>query len=131
MSTVAEENGREYNVVIVCSIRLGTGVPLIGNKNYPNIAEDMENALKTLKNVPADVWLVSHSYMFGMAEKIKRMEEGSAMNPFIDPDGYRAYLAENETVLHTQLERERTGGPPYAVRIPPPAICPEDGRTCY
>jgi len=127
-STVAEENGRKYNVVFVCSIRM-TGVPLIGNTKYPNVADDHANGLKTLKSLPVDVWLVSHSYMFGMDEKIKRM--GSGPNPFIDPDGYRAYLAENEKALQDQLQQERAGGPPFAGRIPPPGVCPEDGRTCY
>jgi len=130
MSTVAEENGRNYNVVIICSIRLGTGVPLIGNQNYPTIAEDIASGLKKLKSLPADVWLVSHSYMFGMDEKLQRMEQGES-NPFIDPEGYQAYVAEIETTFLEQLEKERAGGPPYDGRIPPRAICPEDGRTCY
>jgi hypothetical protein len=40
-----------------------------------------------LKNLPADVFLVSHTHWFNMDEKVKRMEQGSPTNPFIDPEG--------------------------------------------
>jgi len=130
-TTVAEENGKKYNVVFVCSVRMNTGIPLVGNAKYPNIAEDFENAFKTLKKLPCDVFLVSHANMFNMEEKIKRMEQGSATNPFIDPEGYRAFVAEYEKAFVDQLQRERAGGPPNTVSPAPPGICPQDGRTCY
>ena len=130
-STVAEENGKKYNVVFVCSVRMNTGIPLVGNTKYPNIAGDFENAFATLKKLPCDVFLVSHADMFNMEEKIKRLEQGVVTNPFIDPQGYRAFLAESEKAFRDQLQKERAGGPPNKVSPAPPGICPQDGRTCY
>lgn len=130
-TTVAEEGGKKYNVVFVCSMRMNTGIPLLGNAKYPNIAEDFANAFKTLKSLPCDVFLVSHGHMFGMEEKIRRMEQGAKPNPFIDPDGYKKFIAEYEGAYLNQLKKERAGGPPYPVSPEPPGICPQDGRTCY
>jgi metallo-beta-lactamase class B len=129
-STVAEENGRKYNVLFVCSIRMNTGVPLVGNAKYPNIAEDFADTYKTLKSLPCDVLLVSHADMFHMADKIKRMEQGGP-NPFIDPQECRNFIAENEKIFLDQLQKERAGGPPYPTPPAPHQPCPEDGRTCY
>ena len=130
-STVAEEDGKKYNVVFVCSVRMNTGVPMLNNPKYPTMAEDFANSFKTLKSLPCDVFLVSHGNMFGLDEKIKRMEQGAKPNPFIDPEGYKKFVAEYEKAYLDQLKAEKAGGPPYAVSPAPPGICPQDGRTCY
>ena len=36
------------------------------------------------------------------------MAKDPAQNPFIDPDGYRAYVARAEKVYQTELQRERS-----------------------
>ena len=77
-STVAEENGREYNVVFVCSNRVSGGVPLIGNTKYPNIAEDYASGFQTLKSLPCDVFLASHGFMFNLEEKLERLQQGQS-----------------------------------------------------
>jgi metallo-beta-lactamase class B len=130
-TTVAEEDGKKYNVVFVCSVRMNTGVPMVGNAKYPNMAEDFANAFKTLRSLPCDVFLVSHGNMFDLEGKIKRMEQGAKPNPFIDPEGYKKFVAEYEKAYLDQLQQERAGGRPYAVSPAPPGICPQDGRTCY
>ena len=109
---VAEDNGRKYNVVFVCSNRLNDGIPLVGNKKYPTIAEDYAKGFKTLKTLPCDVFLASHAYMFNMEEKLKRMQQGASSNPFIDPQGYRDYIADYENEFLAQLQQEKAGGPP-------------------
>lgn len=129
-STVAEENGRKYNVVFVCSMRMNTEIPLVGNTKYPTIADDFANAFQTLKNLPCDVFLVSHGNMFNMEEKIKRLEQDAGTNPFIDPEGYRLFIAKYEKAFLDQLQKERAGGPPNSVSPAPPGLCPQDGRAC-
>ncbi|MBI2815399.1 MAG: subclass B3 metallo-beta-lactamase [Acidobacteria bacterium] len=57
-TSVAEENGKKYNVVFVCSNRINDGVPFINNAKYPRIAEDFEQAFKALKTLRATYsWL--------------------------------------------------------------------------
>jgi len=111
-TTVTEDNGHKYNVVFVCSNRMNDGVPLLGNRKYPNIAEDFARGFKTLKSLPCDVFLASHAYMFNLEEKQKRLEQGASPNPFIDPQGYREYIADYETAFEDQLQSEKAGGPP-------------------
>jgi metallo-beta-lactamase class B len=110
-STVVEENGQKYNVVFICSLSLNNRVPLVGNKQYPTIADDYKKSFSFLKNFPADIFLVSHTHWFNMDEKIKRMEQGSRTNPFIDREGYRAYLADKEKEFLAQLEKEQASAP--------------------
>jgi metallo-beta-lactamase class B len=110
-TTVAAEKGRKYHVVFICSNRLNDGVPLIGNKKYPNIADAYASGFKKLKTLPCDVFLASHAYMFNMDEKLKRMQEGAQQNPFIDPQGCKEYVADYENEFLYQLDQERAGGP--------------------
>ena len=46
-----------------------------------------------------------------MEEKIKRMEQGSSTNPFIDREGYRAYIAEREQAFLAQLQKDQGTAP--------------------
>jgi hypothetical protein len=46
-----------------------------------------------------------------MEKKVAAMKAGAA-NAFIDPEGYRAFVASNERSYLTQLDRERKGLPP-------------------
>jgi len=41
-----------------------------------------------------------------MAEKFARVKEGGA-NPFVDPDGYRSYIAERETAFREELKKQQ------------------------
>ena len=41
-----------------------------------------------------------------MAEKYKRLKPGNA-NPFVDPQGYREYVAEREQYYLYTLEQQR------------------------
>jgi metallo-beta-lactamase class B len=40
-----------------------------------------------------------------MEAKYARMKEGAA-NPFIDPDGYKNYVAEREQTFRTELAKQ-------------------------
>jgi metallo-beta-lactamase class B len=91
-----------YNVVIVGGPNVNPGYQLIHNKNYPRIAEDFERTWRVLKSLPCDIFLGAHGAYFGLEEKYPRMRDGAA-NPFIDPDGYKAFVAEREQAFRTEL----------------------------
>ena len=55
------DGGRTYDVLIACG-GLQEGARLVNNKNYPQIAEDFARSIKTLKALPADVFLGAHSW---------------------------------------------------------------------
>jgi metallo-beta-lactamase class B len=106
-STVAQENGTNYNVVFACSNRVNENIPMLDNPKYPNMAADFASGFETLKKLPCDVFLASHAFMFNLEEKLKRLEAGAGPNPFIDPEGYRTYVADYEYEFRYRLQQER------------------------
>ena len=99
------EGGRTYNVVIVGSPNVNAGYKLVHNALYPQIASDYERMFRVLKSLPCDVFLGAHGNYYGMEAKYARMKEGGA-NPFIDPEGYRSYVAEREATFRTELAKQ-------------------------
>jgi metallo-beta-lactamase class B len=105
-STVIEDAGRKYNAVFICSMNSSNVGNLLSNKEYPNIVEDFAAAFAKLKQMPCDVFTVSHTSFFGLADKMKKMQAG-APNPFIDPQGCKAYIESNERAYLDKLAKER------------------------
>jgi metallo-beta-lactamase class B len=100
-----KDGGRDYNVVIVGSPNVNAGYKLVGNAAYPAIAQDYELTFRTLRSLPCDVFLGAHGGYFGMEAKFARMGAGGG-NPFIDPEGYKGYVAEREQVFRSELARQ-------------------------
>jgi metallo-beta-lactamase class B len=99
------EDNRSYNVVIVGSPNVNTGYKLVGNAAYPEIAQDYESTFRTLQTLPCDVFLGAHGGYFGMEAKFARMKPGEA-NPFVDPEGYKSYVAEREQAFRKELGKQ-------------------------
>jgi metallo-beta-lactamase class B len=100
------DGARTRNVVIVGSPNVNPGYVLVGNKNYPQIAEDYVKTFAVLKSFPCDVFLGAHGSYFGLKEKYEKMKAGEA-NPFIDPEGYKAYVAERNATFRKEWERQK------------------------
>ena len=103
-----KDGGRTYDVVIIGSPNVNTGYKLVGNAAYPGIAQDYELTFRTLKALHCDVFLGAHGGYFGMEAKLARMKEGGE-NPFIDPAGYAAYVAEREQAFRRELAKQSGG----------------------
>lgn len=103
-TTQVRDGGRELNVVIIGSPNVNPGYYLVGNKKYPQIAQDYVKTFAVLKSVPCDVFLGAHGSYFGMKAKYEKRGSG---NPFIDPDGYKAYVASKEAEFRTEWERQQ------------------------
>lgn len=104
------EGGKNYNVVIVGSPNVNPGYQLIHNASYPQIAQDFEQTFRVLKSLPCDVFLGAHGSYFGMEAKVARIKEGGP-SPFIDPEGYRSYVAERERSFRAELKKESEARP--------------------
>jgi len=87
------EGGRTLDVVIVGSPNVNPGYKLVNNTLYPQIAQDYETTFKVLKSLRCDVFLGAHGSYYDLEGKFARLNQGGA-NPFIDPDGYRSYVAD-------------------------------------
>jgi len=100
------DGGRTLNAVIVGSPNVNPGYILVGNKKYPGIADDYVKTFAKLKSLPCDLFLGAHGAYFGMIAKYEKMKAGQA-NPFVDPDGYKAYIAEREATFRKEWDRQK------------------------
>jgi metallo-beta-lactamase class B len=87
---------------------INRGVNLLNNKRHPGIVEDYARTFQVLKEIEADVFLAQHPSMYRMDEKLEQLRGGATGNPFIDPEGYRRFLEEEEGNYLKQLEEERS-----------------------
>jgi len=99
------DGGKTYNVVIVGSPNVNPGYKLVNNALYPQIASDYERMFRVLKSLPCDVFLGAHGNYYGMEAKYARMKAGEP-NPFIDPEGYKNYVAEREQTFRAELAKQ-------------------------
>jgi metallo-beta-lactamase class B len=99
------ENGRTLHVVIVGSPNVNPGYKLVNNRTYPQIAADYRHGFQVMKNLPCDIFLGAHGGYFGMKEKYARFTAGDH-NAFIDPAGYKAYVADREQAFEAEFKKQ-------------------------
>jgi metallo-beta-lactamase class B len=104
-----EEKDRNLRVVFLGGATI-PGYKLVGNTQYPGIAEDYARTFALLKQLPCDVFLGAHGSYFGLEKKLPRL--GATPNPFIDPEGYRQHVEKLERAFREQLEREKREASP-------------------
>jgi metallo-beta-lactamase class B len=105
-SLKVSEAGKTYDVVIVGSPNVNQGYRLVSNARYPEIARDYQRGFQVLKSLPCDVFLGAHGSYYGMEAKFVRLNAGGA-NPYIDPEGYKNYVAEREQAFRTELQKQQ------------------------
>jgi metallo-beta-lactamase class B len=94
--------------VIVGSPNVNPGYRLVENPSYPEIASDYERTFQVLKSLPVDIFLGAHGDYFDLRSKYARLKEG-AVTPFVDPAGYRSYVANRESAFRVELAKQRAG----------------------
>ena len=100
------ENGKNENVVIVGGPYATSDYRLVNNKSYPNIAADYEHSFQVLKSLPCDIFLGAHGLYFDLENKYARMGKDK-VNPFIDPEGYKKFIAQKEQDFYTLLAEQK------------------------
>jgi len=105
MMTV-EERGKRYNAVIVGSPYVNPGYRLVGNTAYPRIADDYARGFEVLKSLPCDLFLGAHGSYFNLEEKYARMKN-DGVSAFVDPGGYKAFVAERESAFRAELAKQK------------------------
>jgi metallo-beta-lactamase class B len=90
------DRDRVLNVVSVAD----TGV--LATSTYPEQAADRERSLKVLRGLPADIWVTNHARWWGRYRKfVASSAAKNPVDPFIDPEGYRAFLDAAEAELRS------------------------------
>lgn len=100
------ENNAVMNVVIVGSPNVNPGTYLVNNKQYPTIAQDYLKTFSILKTLPCDIFLGAHGEYFGLKDKYAKLKAGNA-NAFVDPNGYKTWVAAKEQEFLTEWERQK------------------------
>jgi metallo-beta-lactamase class B len=107
------DRGKVRDVVIVGSWNVNQGFRLIDEPgkpaSYPGIQDDYRKTFAALKALPCDVFLGAHGAYFNMLAKLERAKAGE-QDVWVDPDGYRAAIAEREHAFETELQRQEAGG---------------------
>jgi metallo-beta-lactamase class B len=101
------DGDKAYDVVVIGSPNVNPGYQLVDNKDYPQIADDFARTFKILNSLPCDVFLGAHGSYYGMIAKYERSKQKGVRNPFIDPQGYRAYVQEKEKAFRSTLARQQ------------------------
>jgi metallo-beta-lactamase class B len=84
------------NVVSACDLgRLATS-------QYPEQEADLERSFRVLRGLPVDIWVTCHARWWGRYRKfIASAAAKDTVEPFIDPEGYRAYIDAAEAELRS------------------------------
>jgi metallo-beta-lactamase class B len=85
------DGDRVLNVVSACSL------VTLGGSRYPEQRADFERTFRVLRSLPADVWVTSHAREWARYRKfVARATARNPADPFVDPEGYRAYVDKGE-----------------------------------
>ncbi|NNE97921.1 MAG: subclass B3 metallo-beta-lactamase [Pyrinomonadaceae bacterium] len=101
------ENGRKLRIVFQSSLSALPKYNLIDNPLYPDHAEDFRKTFTKLKEIKADVFLGSHAQFFKMKEKLEIWKTDKSRNPFIDPEGYRAFIERAKRAFESKLSEQK------------------------
>jgi len=94
----------ELDVVLVCSASI-LDYRFVGQESYPGIRADFERTFATLRKLAAGIFLAPHTGFFDLESKRARL--GGEANPFVDPEGYRAWVERAEKAFRDELERQQ------------------------
>jgi metallo-beta-lactamase class B len=86
-SFTVRDGDRVLNVVSACDL----GV--LEMTRYPEQGADLERSFRALRSLPADIWVTCHARWWGRYRKfVASATASNPVDPFIDPEGYRAYI---------------------------------------
>jgi len=104
-----KDGGKTLDAVIVGSVNVNPGFQLVNNRDYPEMASDYARTFRVMKALHCDIFLGAHGVYYDMEAKYARIKRGAA-NPFVDPEGYRDFIAEGEKAYLRTLHQQRQPG---------------------
>ena len=96
--------------MVIGSLNVNAGYRFVNNGAYPQIAADYEKMFRVLKSLRCDIFLGAHGNYFDLETKYARLKEG-ARAAFVDPEGYKKYVADKEQAFKTELAKQRAALP--------------------
>ena len=128
------DGDRVLNVVSASTLKV------MARAGYAEQGADLERSLRVRRSLPAEIW-TSHARLWGSYRKfVARDMAENPTDPFIDPEGYRAYVdnagADATPILRPVsrwrlLPRRRRSSASHRCRTGEPAARPPAGSTCH
>ncbi|HZZ39508.1 MAG TPA: subclass B3 metallo-beta-lactamase [Acidobacteriaceae bacterium] len=101
---------RLRNIVIVGGVSFWSEYHFVATPghpvSYPGIAQDFEHTFAVLQALPYDVFLGAHGGYFDMLTKLQHYHQAGP-RVFIDPAGYKAFVADARQTFERALSRQQ------------------------
>jgi len=102
-------DGKAYIVAFPDGAGFNPGYRLAKNPSYPGIAEDYRRTHHVLEMLKPDIWLAQHNEYFDLEGKRERAKT-EGIRAWIDPEGYRRFIAQKKREFEDEVDLELSGG---------------------
>jgi metallo-beta-lactamase class B len=102
------DGGKTYTVVFPDGSTINPGYRIARNPSYRGIEDDYRRTFRTLEKLKPDIWLAPHNEFYGLDAKLARAAK-EGVKAWVDPQGYRKWLATKKELFETIPEKERAG----------------------
>jgi metallo-beta-lactamase class B len=100
------DQGKPYTVVFPDGAGFNPGYRVAPNNPiYPGITDDYRRTHHTLEMLKPDIWLAQHNEYYDLEGKIARSKT-EGINAWIDPEGYRQFIAKKKRAFEDQMDKE-------------------------
>ncbi|MFM8272082.1 MAG: MBL fold metallo-hydrolase [Gemmata sp.] len=103
--TKVTEGGKTYTVVFPDGTGVNPGYRVAKNPSYKGIGDDFRRTFRTLEGLKPDIWLAPHNEVYGLDAKLARAAK-DGVKAWIDPDGYRKWVAMKKEAFESAADRE-------------------------
>jgi len=98
-------DGKAYVVAFPDGAGFNPGYRVAKNPSYPGITDDYRNTHHALEMIKPDIWLAQHNEYYDLEGKRKRAET-EGVNAWIDPEGYRRFIADKKRAFEDEVDEE-------------------------
>tara|TARA_R110002051_G_scaffold87587_1_gene154289 strand:- start:724 stop:1671 length:948 start_codon:yes stop_codon:yes gene_type:complete len=98
-------DGKAYVVAFPDGAGFNPGYRVAKDPSYPGMTDDYRNTHHTLEMIKPDIWLAQHNEYYNFDGKRKRAET-EGVSAWIDPDGYRRFIAGKKRAFEDQVDEE-------------------------
>jgi metallo-beta-lactamase class B len=99
------DNGKVYTVVFPNGLSINPGYRIAKTPSYRGIGDNYRRTLRILETIKPDVWLLPHTETFDFDRRVVRART-EGVKAWVDPDGYRRWLAEQRQNLEETVDGE-------------------------
>lgn len=102
--TTLVDSGKAYHVVFPDGAGFNPGYQIANPEEYLGINQDYRATLHFLETLRPDIWLGHHTEYFDLEGKRTHASEGA--KAWVDPEGYRRWVAGKRRAFEDEVDRE-------------------------